>query len=120
MRLWLLCAFAAALALAAAAGAEHGDSGKGASGGGRRRPHRPCSGCFSVLSEESRSTPWRAGEDDEAQAGRRERARRDGERPPRRPHGVPLPRRVAAGPRRDPGAGDGDPPAHPAVPRRRR
>ncbi|XP_064297910.1 uncharacterized protein LOC135311801 [Phalacrocorax carbo] len=101
MRLWLLCGFAAAVALVAVAGADHGDSKKGARGregpsvGGRRRPHRPCSGCFSVLSEESRSMSRRDGEDDEVQPGRRERARREDEepaRPVRRPGSVLLPR----------------------------
>ncbi|KAM6413200.1 uncharacterized protein J5M81_002209 [Pluvialis apricaria] len=87
MRLWLLCGFAAAVALVAMAGAEHSDSKKvargreGTSGGGRRRPHRPCSGCFSVLSEESRSMSWHTGEHDEVQSGRRERARREAKEP---------------------------------------
>ncbi|KAM6277056.1 uncharacterized protein M6G45_001616 [Spheniscus humboldti] len=101
MRLWLLCGFAAAVALVAVAGADHSGSKKvargreGTSGGGRRRPHRPCSGCFSVLSEESRSTSWHAGEDDEVQPGRRERTRREDKepaRPARHPGSVPLPR----------------------------
>ncbi|XP_074942290.1 uncharacterized protein LOC142053985 [Phalacrocorax aristotelis] len=103
MRLWLLCGFAAAVALVAVAGADHdhGDSKKVARGregpsvGGRRRPHRPCSGCFSVLSEESRSMSRRDGEDDEVQPGRRERARREDKepaRPVRRPGSVLLPR----------------------------
>ncbi|KAM7124025.1 uncharacterized protein J5F26_001833 isoform 2-T3 [Ciconia maguari] len=104
MRLWLLCGFAAAVALVAMAGADHGDLKKvargreGMSSGGRRQPHRPCSGCFSVLSEESRSMSWRASEDDEVQPGRRERARREDEepaRPARHPGSVLLPRQEA-------------------------
>ncbi|XP_025973376.2 uncharacterized protein LOC112993714 isoform X1 [Dromaius novaehollandiae] len=61
MRPGLLCAFAAAFL--AVAGADHGNSKKakteirekevGTSVPGKRRPYRPCSGCFSVLSEES-------------------------------------------------------------------
>ncbi|XP_068790055.1 uncharacterized protein [Struthio camelus] len=61
MRLGLLCTFAAAFM--AMARANHGDLKKaktetrekevGTSGMGKRRPYRPCSGCFSVLSEES-------------------------------------------------------------------
>ncbi|KAM6102625.1 uncharacterized protein LJ206_009084 [Theristicus caerulescens] len=104
MRLWLLCGFAAAVALVAVAGADHGDSKKvtrgreGTSGGGRRRPHRPCSGCFSVLSEESRSMSGRAGEDDDVQSGKRERARREDKEPAQpagRPGSVLLPRQEA-------------------------
>ncbi|XP_064018540.1 uncharacterized protein LOC135185611 isoform X2 [Pogoniulus pusillus] len=77
MRLWLLCSFAAVAAIVAVAGANHGDSKKGTRGreglsmGGRQRPHRPCSGCFSVLSEESQSMPWHGGEDSEGQLGSR-------------------------------------------------
>ncbi|XP_029864869.1 uncharacterized protein LOC115339288 [Aquila chrysaetos chrysaetos] len=100
MRLWLLCGFAATVALVAVARADHGDSKKvargreGMSSGGRRRPHRPCSGCFSVLSEESQSTSWHAREDDEVQPGRRGRARREDKEPAqpmRHPGSVLLP-----------------------------
>ncbi|XP_065523154.1 uncharacterized protein LOC136008195 isoform X3 [Lathamus discolor] len=78
MRLGLLCGLTAAAALMVVAGADHGDTKvtqrrEGMSGVGRRRPHRPCSGCFSVLSEESRSMSWRASEDDEGQPRRRVR-----------------------------------------------
>ncbi|XP_054484713.1 uncharacterized protein LOC129117827 [Agelaius phoeniceus] len=77
MRLWLLCAVAVAVAVAVAgvAGAEHGASGMAARGReGRRRPHRPCSGCFSVLSEESQSMPWNSREEEAPQPGRRARS----------------------------------------------
>ncbi|XP_047909347.1 uncharacterized protein [Anser cygnoides] len=86
MRLRLLCALA--VALLAVAGADPRDSKKGKTltrdreagtrGGGRRRP---CSGCFSVLSEESTSMAWSTGDVDEGPAGRRERTRRESERP---------------------------------------
>ncbi|OWK51920.1 uncharacterized protein LOC144245905 [Lonchura striata] len=75
MRLWLLCAVA--VAMAGVAGADHGDSGMAAERReGQRRPHRPCSGCFSVLSEESQSMPWNSREEDAAQLGRRARSRK--------------------------------------------
>ncbi|KAM3679483.1 uncharacterized protein VK521_001414 isoform 1-T1 [Ammospiza maritima maritima] len=75
MRLWLLCALAVAVAVAGLAGAEHGGSGMAAHRReGRRRPHRPCSGCFSVLSEESQSMPWNSREEEAAQPGRRARS----------------------------------------------
>ncbi|KAM4684569.1 uncharacterized protein AAGF69_006133 [Amazona ochrocephala] len=88
MRLGLLCGLTAAAALMAVAGADHGNTKasqrrEGTSGVGWRRPHRPCSGCFSVLSEESRSMSWRASEDDEDQPRRRARmepVEEDGER----------------------------------------
>ncbi|KAM9303992.1 uncharacterized protein RDI95_007999 [Morus bassanus] len=59
MRLWLLCSFAAAVALVAVAGADHSNSKKVARG-----------------REESRSMSWRDGEDDEGQPGRRGTPRR--------------------------------------------
>ncbi|XP_071590574.1 uncharacterized protein [Heliangelus exortis] len=67
MRRGLLCALA--LSLLAMAPAHPGDPRKGPPGGGRRWPHSPCSGCFSVLSEEwgSRSQD---GEEEEEQGGR--------------------------------------------------
>ncbi|XP_062474183.1 uncharacterized protein LOC134163372 isoform X3 [Pezoporus occidentalis] len=82
MRLGLLCGLTAAAALMVVGRADHGDTKvtqrrEGMSGVGRRRPHRPCSGCFSVLSEESRSMSWRDSEDDEGQPRRRERDRRE-------------------------------------------
>ncbi|XP_061330461.1 uncharacterized protein LOC133280091 isoform X3 [Pezoporus flaviventris] len=88
MRLGLLCGLTAAAALMVVGRADHGDTKvtqrrEGMSGVGRRRPHRPCSGCFSVLSEESRSMSWRASEDDEGQPRRRVRmepVEEDGER----------------------------------------
>ncbi|XP_066847218.1 uncharacterized protein [Anser cygnoides] len=57
---------------------EGGTPPAGTRGGGRRRP---CSGCFSVLSEESTSMAWSTGDVDEGPAGRRERTRRESERP---------------------------------------
>ncbi|XP_030337518.1 uncharacterized protein LOC115606170 [Strigops habroptila] len=100
MRLGLLCGLAAAAVLMAVAGADRGDTKitqgrEGTSGVGRRRPHRPCSGCFSVLSEESRSMSWRASEDNEVQPRRRERDRREDKKPARHmrhPSTVQLPR----------------------------
>ncbi|KAM9572874.1 uncharacterized protein ACIB01_002008 [Guaruba guarouba] len=111
MRLGLLCGLTAAAALLAMAGADRGDMKaaqrrEGTSGVGRRQPHRPCSGCFSVLSEESRSMSWRASEDDEGQLRRRVRmepVEEDGERggtggrtrnrhSMRHPGTIPLPR----------------------------
>ncbi|XP_062474184.1 uncharacterized protein LOC134163372 isoform X4 [Pezoporus occidentalis] len=88
MRLGLLCGLTAAAALMVVGRADHGDTKvtqrrEGMSGVGRRRPHRPCSGCFSVLSEESRSMSWRDSEDDEGQPRRRVRmepVEEDGER----------------------------------------
>ncbi|XP_065486383.1 germ cell nuclear acidic protein-like [Caloenas nicobarica] len=130
MRLWLLCGFAAAMALVAVAGANRGDSKKDVQGregtgvGGRRRPHRPCSGCFSVLSEESQVTSWRASEDEDVRPGRRERAAREYKEPaqparhggsvrPARQEVPSVPRRGAVpAARRSPTAGERRGPSH--------
>ncbi|OPJ87079.1 hypothetical protein AV530_010047 [Patagioenas fasciata monilis] len=104
MRLWLLCGFAAAVALVAVAGADRGDSKKGTGVGVRRQPHRPCSGCFSVLSEESQAMPWRASEDEDIQSGRQDRPTRKDEepaQPARRGGSVRLARQVPNTPRRE-------------------
>ncbi|KAM4791095.1 uncharacterized protein ACIQIH_016311 [Cyanocitta cristata] len=99
MRLWLLCAVAVAAVAVAGARADHGGSRMVARGReGRRRPHRPCSGCFSVLSEESQSMPWNSREEDAAQPGRRARSRKGLEGRARRES--PEPARAAALPGR--------------------
>nr|XP_054484706.1 basic salivary proline-rich protein 1-like isoform X1 [Agelaius phoeniceus] len=127
MRLWLLCAVAVAVAVAVAgvAGAEHGASGMAARGReGRRRPHRPCSGCFSVLSEESQSMPWNSREEEAPQPGRRARSGKGLESPEGEPGAGPArrtPRAHPAAVRGDSGAPAGararrGPPAAPAGP----
>ncbi|XP_067148334.1 uncharacterized protein [Apteryx mantelli] len=103
MRLGLLCAFAAAAVATAAA--DHGDLKKvktetrekevGTSGMGKRRPYRPCSGCFSVLSEESNALSRSTREVDEVQQRvwppKRKHGKKspEGNRPPRsQPHEI--------------------------------
>ncbi|XP_071590573.1 cuticle collagen 40-like isoform X1 [Heliangelus exortis] len=113
MRRGLLCALA--LSLLAMAPAHPGDPRKGPPGGGRRWPHSPCSGCFSVLSEEwgSRSQD---GEEEEEQGGRvrTETAVAPPDRCPHEEHQDTAPHQDAAGGPGPPGPCCGTPPCSPS------